>query len=186
MSLKQWFGSSVVTDSSGAPLEVYHATNFEFSKFERQSESGADRLGPGFYFTRHGKTIETYGSRIIPVYLRIENPVSTAMTVKQINDFFDNLKVKNSKRNGYNFTADHERLREIALRKQNEAFEILASSSKTYFDEPDFIQALLKSGIDGVISSGRDPEYVVFDAHQIKSSTRNNGNYDISDANIYR
>lgn len=74
-NLKAWFGNSKVVDAHGNPLRCYHGTMADFSEFKMT------KMVPyGFYFTSDPEYANKYtgnrvGDRIIPVYLKIENPV---------------------------------------------------------------------------------------------------------------
>lgn len=74
-TLREWFGKSVVTDSRGLPLVVYHGTNSAFTVFQPHSHFGSiaaahDRLS----FKKNINQISA-GGNIHPVYIRIEHPL---------------------------------------------------------------------------------------------------------------
>jgi hypothetical protein len=94
---KRWFGSSKVTNSDGTPKVMYHATTGDFSTFspggtkpdvrfwthEGKPRSMIGESGRGFYFAPSPKDIpaahhfsdEKPGANIMPVYLRVQNPL---------------------------------------------------------------------------------------------------------------
>ena len=172
----KWFGNSKVVNADKTPKVVYHGTQATFTEFVRPKENGCDRLGPGFYFTDHPQTIDAYlksGGKIIPVFLRMENPVTDGlgrMSSAQLDEFFRKIETHKFK-NGYDATSDQERIIANALSSPNRAFDILVSSQH-FFDSDEFRLGLLAAGIDGVISKfGQNHyEYVVFDSTQIKSA----------------
>ena len=188
-TFKRWFGDSKVVDENGQPKVVYHGTQSEpFYTFQRpEKRRGVDLYGPGFYFTTHQKTLDTFGNRIMPVYLRIENPVKgMSMTPTQIRKFWDAIRVVKFP-NGYDATEDHAHIRERMLADPANAFSHIVNNVSVYFNAEDARQAILAAGIDGVIipanALGMD-EYVVFDPHQIKSATENVGTFDSDNADI--
>jgi hypothetical protein len=78
---KRWFGNSKVVDKGGNPLIVYHRTDKEFNAFDTSIQRrNFNILGLGAYFTVDRDMASKYAdgenSRVIPVYLRIENPAS--------------------------------------------------------------------------------------------------------------
>lgn len=69
-----WFGDSKVINDKGQPLVMYHGTDATFSIFDiRKARNGS--LGRAFYFTPDGSVAERKGKNVMPVYLRIQNPV---------------------------------------------------------------------------------------------------------------
>ena len=82
-AFKRWFGDSVVVNEDGSPKVMYHGTRaengvfwvFDYSKAIKKGGHGLKALGEGIYFTEKKLDgTERYGSRVIPVYLRIESP----------------------------------------------------------------------------------------------------------------
>lgn len=73
----RWFGDSKVVDEQGRPLVVYHGTYAEFDTFDKEKIGGAHDqgfYGRGFYFSRYKGEAGSYGSKVMPVYLKINNP----------------------------------------------------------------------------------------------------------------
>ncbi len=73
----RWFGDSKVVDEQGRPLVVYHGTNAKFDTFDKEKIGGAHDqgfYGRGFYFSRNKGEAGSYGSKVMPVYLKINNP----------------------------------------------------------------------------------------------------------------
>lgn len=187
-----WFRNSKVVNSDGTPKVVYHGTKAVFNEFLRPKQKGIDRLGPGFYFTDHPRTIEVYsesGGTVIPVFLRIENPITDenrSMTKAQVEKFFKEI-TTHVFPNGYNATADQQQIKQNALNDLRDAYSVL-NSSQHFFDSDEFMRGMLAAGIDGIISRfGTEGhyEYVVFDNKQIKSAT-NNTEYDPNTADIFK
>ena len=72
-----WFGDSKVVDDKGRPLVVYHGTKKEFDTFDvKQVGSNTGNFGHigfGFYFTQDQDYAQSYGTNIMPVYLKSTN-----------------------------------------------------------------------------------------------------------------
>jgi len=92
-AFSKWFGDSKVVDENGEPLVVYHGTVGDFSEFSMK-EYGTNFTGDygiGFYFTQDPKVASGYadsadfiaghksgksgGANVMPVYLKMENPL---------------------------------------------------------------------------------------------------------------
>lgn len=85
----RWFGNSKVVDEQGRPLVVYHGTNKKFDTFDKGKIGKKHKnlyQGKGFYFTSEYYDAQNYGRRIMPVYLKIENPALSDYNLKSEND----------------------------------------------------------------------------------------------------
>lgn len=61
--------------AAGYNIQAYHGTNAQFFTFDKgRVGKGQDVYGSGFYFADNEEAAENYGKRIIPAYLRLENP----------------------------------------------------------------------------------------------------------------
>lgn len=69
----RWFAGSKVVNQRGEPLKVYHGTDAHFSAFAPDSHFGTRRAANDRIRNRFGK--DRVGQHIIPVYLRITNPL---------------------------------------------------------------------------------------------------------------
>lgn len=69
---------SQVVDENGEPLVVYHGTESDFYEFKHGKAIGSgDKfgyLGEAFYATNDESVAETYGDRVIPIFLNLKNP----------------------------------------------------------------------------------------------------------------
>lgn len=82
---KKWFGDSKVVDEAGDPKAVYHGTNSaDFDAFDKNAlgKSGTAASRKAFFFTDSPEVSgmfsgEVEGSRTIPVYLQMKNPIVT-------------------------------------------------------------------------------------------------------------
>lgn len=88
---RRWFGDSKVVDENGQPLVVYHGTDADFTTFDtsmagRNFPEGGDAGTNAVYFTTdpseasdipfsYERPTNTYGQNVMPVYLKIENPL---------------------------------------------------------------------------------------------------------------
>lgn len=71
-AFKRWFGKSVLVREDGDPLVLLHGTSEDFTVFEKL---GTTSLRPlGFWFADDPDDAEAFGDRLMPVYLRVENP----------------------------------------------------------------------------------------------------------------
>ncbi len=71
-AFKQWFGDSRVVDGNGGPLVLYHGTDANFTAFDARSWEG------GAFFTTNRTGAQQYGSKVMSVYLSIENPLEVS------------------------------------------------------------------------------------------------------------
>ncbi len=69
---------SKVVDENGEPLVVYHGTESDFFEFKHGKAVGSgDKfgyLGEAFYATNDEDVAQTYGDRVIPIFLNLKNP----------------------------------------------------------------------------------------------------------------
>ncbi len=187
----RWFGASAAREpmlsskerwSDKKPLVLYHGTKHTFTSF-RPTGTGTVSHAFGSYTTeRHGMFFaesaefaatfseqggDAHGGRVIPVYLRVENPLDLTTGISE---------------------EDEEALRRegVSIRWLNNLHEYWEA-----FDGDNgarFVAALKNIGFDGVMlteentSSGeRENVWVVFSPTQIKSATGNRGTFDPSD-----
>lgn len=85
---KRWFGKSKVVDEDGKPLVVYHATDAEFTVFDRErlgeytsgntsDEAAIESAKVGFWFSENDLREKTGNEKTMEVYLSLENPMET-------------------------------------------------------------------------------------------------------------
>ena len=61
--------------AAGYNIQAYHGTNAQFFAFDKgRVGKGQDVYGSGFYFADSEEVSQNFGERIIPAYLRLENP----------------------------------------------------------------------------------------------------------------
>lgn len=166
---KQWFGDSKIVDESGNPLVVYHGTAKSFDAFEpdaigsnidQEHQSGA--WGKGWYFTESPSVAEGYamsasladdGVNVMPVYLRIQNPLVLDFTAP-----FETWPDDATKYRG--MTGIGQDTQEATEWAKQHGYDGVV---------------LKETSHDGRVILG---EIVAFDPTQIKSATGNRGTYD--------
>ena len=67
------FNDSVIKDSDGKLLELYHGTNINFDSFDEEYQLNG-WLGKGFYFTEKRKYAKENGKYIKKVNINMKNP----------------------------------------------------------------------------------------------------------------
>jgi 8-oxo-dGTP pyrophosphatase MutT (NUDIX family) len=188
---RAWFGKSKVVDQRGKPLRMYHGSAFDIREFRKEFlGKGHDQEGPGFYFTSNADNASQYaqekpeipgqaaGPNLMPVYLRIQNPVQPKpLTRQQIRELLkagdpDSL---------YNFgDVDWEGRNKVL----EEAVQVYADSNydtrRMLFnigndfyagEDGKFLDALTRvTGYDGVIVHYEQHTHAIaFNSNQIKS-----------------
>lgn len=179
-SFVAWFGNSKAVTKSGKPLKLYHGTGSRFDTFDSKKLSKyGGNYGAAFYFTPdkdaagyHAYEAANEDERkqvIMPVYLSIQNPIDA----KGYNEIASKYPSEYPREPGERWSAS----------------KSVAYGAKVKQQIIDDIKAL---GHDGIVISDtenmldEDAEWIVFDANQIKSSSKNNGEYSKTDNNIYR
>lgn len=155
----KWFGDSKVVDEQGRPLVAFHGTNSDFEEFSEQfGKRGA--LGAGHYFT-----VETdpdrkpgYGTRTMPVYLRVINPADKPDVIAAINQAVDEFDAMVERRE---LDYDDRYSPETEARKAKRISEIM-----------------MQNGFDGIMmKDDPDKDVIVFSGNQVKSAMRNSGSF---------
>lgn len=177
---------------AGYTKKAYHGTDGDFWTFSlRNRGKNGEMLGVGYYFAEHEADAANYargGGKVIPVYLDIQNPVSTTkltITPEQWGAFLDYAQEHRDEYidgawKGNSIKKDFE------LRYMNDydsdtdliAGFINATAGRNSEVAEAYLQMLKDStGIDGVVQGeGEGKVYVAFTPEQIKSAeivTRN-------------
>ena len=182
LEFKKWFGNSKVVDKNRKPLVVYHGTSKDFFEFDI-NELGKNADHPsatlGFYFARDPELANSFatknsgktaleGGKVLPVYLKIENPYYMEAT-----DFAEDLGFWRGMR-GVGGRSEDEYWRGVNHYKELRNY-------------------LTSRGYDGLVVVGSKgssyPElnsdnFIVFEPNQIKSATGNVGTYDSNNPDI--
>ncbi len=177
---------------AGYTKKAYHGTDGDFWTFSlRNRGKNGEMLGVGYYFAEHEADAANYargGGKVLPVYLDIQNPVSTTkltITPEQWGAFIDYAQAHRDEYidgawKGNSIKKDFE------LRYMNDydsdtdliAGFINATAGRNSEVAEAYLQMLKDStGIDGVVQGeGEGKVYVAFTPEQIKSAeivTRN-------------
>lgn len=177
---------------AGYTKKAYHGTDGDFWTFSlRNRGKNGEMLGVGYYFAEHEADAANYargGGKVLPVYLDIQNPVSTTkltITPEQWGAFLDYAQAHRDEYidgawKGNSIKKDFE------LRYMNDydsdtdliAGFINATAGRNSEVAEAYLQMLKDStGIDGVVQGeGEGKVYVAFTPEQIKSAeivTRN-------------
>lgn len=75
---KKWFFNSLIVDKSGKPLVVYHGTDSNITSFKIEEPKTSEKKStrsPGIFFSSDFKVAKTFGDKIYPVYLNLQNPL---------------------------------------------------------------------------------------------------------------
>ena len=208
----RWFGDSKVVDEQGRPLVVYHGTNAEFDTFKGTKILNSSE-GVGFNFAVKKDIAEGFG-KVMPVYLKLENPVYAYSNIDLVSDTYEDdfeienqeairnavYKVKeNLEQKGYTFYNEVDSDMLDAYAERSQAQEVLDGllDLGSYIQEDydaetlynDIRQAEMDAfGIDGYVTNNYGATggkvYIAFESNQIKS-TSNRGTYSESEDNIY-
>lgn len=201
---KSWFGNSKVVDANGDPLVVYHGTSADFNEFDYGKIGTQGRAeGAGFYFTNNQSVAKGYGSTM-EVYLSIEKPLAydaKPFSKPILKNIIKRVAEIESERDGMsigdgflsNFgDVNYEGLDSVLREATN-----LIADDETAVDQlsgivgsgvnPEVVNQATKevTGYDGIIAKGFGNQgdssntiYVSFFPNQIKSATKNNGEFD--------
>lgn len=179
-AFRRWFGRSVVRNADGSPKRVYHGTRADFDAFDmskigtgmtaKSPAHDADYVENALWFAESIYTANFFadhdhGGRVLPVYLRIENPLVV--------------------------DAEAWARRFYTL---GERFKLGVGDGVVYdirYFKRRAVQDALADGHDGVIFQGgydgvpiRGDIYVVFDPRQVKSAIGNTGRFDPSSSGL--
>ena len=75
----EWYDGSILRDSDGNPLKMYHGSNYTFDAFSKEFiGSTGSYEGYGFNFTPCQTRAMGYGSKnVIEAYLKVKHPMTT-------------------------------------------------------------------------------------------------------------
>ena len=185
-SFRKWFGESKAVDADGRPVVAYHGTVGEFEQFDPArmgTRTDKGYYGRGFYFSdapwyagNYAGDVMGEGGAMMPVYLKIENPLVidwSLPSAKVPRSLLPYLPDKMTTFGGREFPTEW-----ISMQ------DFVSISRK---DPKAFAEVVQKAGHDGIIVRFQDStsaEYVAFDPAQIKSAIANSGDFDIYDPSI--
>jgi hypothetical protein len=168
-AFKAWFGKSRVVGKDGKPLRVYHGTETAFNEFKPHLSDMGIHFGTTSSANQRledGGNKE--GSRIIPVYLRIEKPLRTKdawWTCDSMETIYETLSPHLKPADRKQLYAD--------MYDDN-------MSTQEVFDQ--FTIALEKVGYDGIVYSNKGEDvgsdsYMIWEPTQAKSAIGNKGTF---------
>lgn len=198
-----WFKDSVVSDSEGEPLTVYHGSANDFSIFDIDKLGQQGRAeGPGFYFTTDKTVASGYkrdGGKLFEVYLSIQKPISYNQenfnedTISEILERVAEYELQEDPdlesvydttlfSNGYDTS--------LAINNET-ALDFISEMVSTGASSRSVLNAVKDvTGHDGFESNGFSDQggggkiYVAFSPEQIKS-INNKGDFDSDNPDIY-
>lgn len=171
---KRWFGDSKVVDTNGQPLVVYHGTNAEFDTFDVNKFGHWDNgtkwdfiekkplKDKGFFFTADKNTAQDHAEGAVeweggkPIVLDVYLRIEKPLLV-QVDEF-------KAKHKGYDTQYWYDYL----------TFKLLHE-----YEAGDYDGIIVTNPIDN-----NDKLFVVFKPNQIKSASRNNGQFNPESDNI--
>lgn len=188
LAFKTWFGNSMVVDSKGKPMVVYHASESARTEFKPLSY-GTSGEHSYFYFAKSDSWAKKFYKDerhtdpvIHKIYLAIENPLDLRGAVKtglEWQEYFKSI--------GVHINSFKKEKLDGLGRRDIAAWQVLR------FDTPlmgGIREQLIELGYDGLILSdvargkADNTTYVAFSPNQIKSAVRNNGNFDANKPHI--
>ena len=152
----QYFENSQARDGEGRLLVVYHATDADFTVFDKAKQGSANDpgvWGSGFYFDADRSFAEEFGSKSKPYYLNITNPLRTTY------DADCHVVAGMFRRAGIEIP--------FKIRPDTSMLEFVKK-----FGNQKFSETLRKLGYDGVIVSGE--ECVIYEPEQAKLTVNEN------------
>ena len=197
----RWFGDSKAVDAEGKPLVVYHGTNKDFVAFDKiggrpiwvavDPEVANQFVGGG---RRSIGDKPRKGSRVLPLHVKVENPMHIPGTVHDDMSLVQLLEIAQIDTSPANMRKMAQRSLDTGRAGVSPTIDDpagylanLATEKRPLaqlLDNPTTIEALQAAGFDGVQTAEREGQatFVVFDSNQIKS-TNNEGNFS-ADENI--
>lgn len=209
-NFNRWFGNSVVKDSSGKPIVVYHGTNQpvnSFSKTRRGMATNASSAKKAYFFTDSSEVAEKYARSAGGVIRHnIAAYEKKAKAMKNEVDRLERIAHSTGKWEAYEKAMEEwekfelDTMREddtlgqsivpVYLRLENPLVHDFQHSMQGVGGIDNLVKTAIKNGNDGVIFKNLiDPEpssnhYAVFKPSQIKSATGNNGDFNPNKADI--
>ena len=181
-NFKEWFNNSTITNEQGDPLVVYHGTSENFDSFQNKVNWFTPSSSLAYEYALIDRTEgkaevnDGTGSNIMPVYLRITNPLEIRnVTVDRTARDFAYEVLHNSV----------EQVKALPEEKQDEILEnIMKLDNKKsqplwslWDNNQDLIDVFTDMGYDGFkTNESGTPTYGIFSSNQVKS-TSNKGTW---------
>ena len=165
-----WFKGSVVKDSAGKPMVMYHRTDKKFLDFDIEKVE----LGVHFAIVPHQVTIhsEDPGARTIPAYLSIKNPLRT----KDLGTF--------NTENVVNYMISNKIITQEAGDKIKA--DSVGQEHKDKYNDKVLRDALFDLGYDGIVYVNRFEGIKGPDGNPVKPTGHKPSSYPTSDADFLK
>ena len=165
---QEYFKDSKVRDVNGNLLTVYHATDSEFTVFDKGkigSGNGGASFGQGFYFATYEDLASDYGGTIGKYYLNIKRPFDYYSTDKEY--IVDMLE-----KSGYDYDKDFVNSYDFDELYDGDFMEdFLWEALKGKNPYSELSKMLQNAGFDGIEAGS---EIVAFEPEQIKNVDNTN------------
>ena len=182
-NFKSWFGESKAVNQDGEPLLLYHGTDSRFTKFA--SDGKAMWLSTELLYAREyskpikksdekvpsGKVFGGSIDRIIPAYIRAENPADFGNTHLSFEEALSDVSSK----------------LDIPANELKSVWEKVGKPEKLWqvVNSSEMVDLLKEHGFDSIKAiEDTAPTWAVFESNQIKSAVANKGTFDSNKSDI--
>ena len=182
-NFKSWFGESKAVNQDGEPLLLYHGTDSRFTKFA--SDGKAMWLSTELLYAREyskpikksdekvpsGKVFGGSIDRIIPAYIRAENPADFGNTHLSFEEALSDVSSK----------------LDIPANELKSVWEKVGKPEKLWqvVNSSEMVDLLKEHGFDSIKAiEDTAPTWAVFESNQIKSAVANKGTFDNKKSDI--
>ena len=182
-NFKSWFGESKAVNQNGEPLLLYHGTNSRFTKFASKGKgmwlSSEPLYARGYSkptnklddIAPSGKVFGGSIDRVIPAYIRAENPADFGNTDLSFEEALPNVSSK------LDIPAIELKSVWKKVGKPEKLWQVVNSS--------EMVDLLKKHGFDSIKAiESTAPTWAVFESNQIKSAVANKGTFDNKKSDI--
>ena len=182
-NFKSWFGESKAVNQNGEPLLLYHGTNSRFTKFASKGKgmwlSSEPLYARGYSkptnklddIAPSGKVFGGSIDRVIPAYIRAENPADFGNTDLSFEEALPNVSSK------LDIPAIELKSVWKKVGKPEKLWQVVNSS--------EMVDLLKKHGYDSIKAiESTAPTWAVFESNQIKSAVANKGTFDNKKSDI--
>lgn len=209
-NFRRWFGNSVVKDSNGTPLKVYHGTNqplTSFSKQRRGLSTNASSAKKAYFFTDSSEVAAAYAAKAgSTIRHNVSNYEKKAKEMQKNVERLERVARATGNWDAYekalseweNFEIETMREDDILgqniipvyLKIENPLVHDFKNAMQNIGEIDNCIKTAIKNGNDGVIlkniidPSPSSTHYAVFKTNQIKSATGNNGDFNPNKSDI--
>ena len=182
-NFKSWFGESKAVNQDGEPLLLYHGTDSRFTKFA--SDGKAMWLSTELLYAREyskpikksdekvpsGKVFGGSIDRIIPAYIRAENPADFGNTHLSFEEALSDVSSK----------------LDIPANELKSVWEKVGKPEKLWqvVNSSEMVDLLKEHGFDSIKAiEDSAPTWAVFESNQIKSAVANKGTFNNKKSDI--